>query len=245
MTPRRPRPLLVLPVLLLLGGVAGLAGCGDDPATATPASEPAATGAPEPPATAAPDPTTPPAPGDRLPDDLALDSGLDHADTSTDFALEGPGREVDGVPMTDFCDPDPTTWPGTLSDRLAVRETGPEYEQSREALLYPTVEAARTALDGLREVVEACPEVRYRPGKESREDRLHELLEPAGPDVLTVGVHYRGVLGSGIYQVRLVGRTLLAARDLGEGSVDGLPEGARRMTTALDELLVEIGDDLP
>ena len=245
----------MLPVLLLLGG---LTGCGQDRPAATLASDEAssdpsptaATTSADPTASPTPDPTSGPS-ADRFPDDLALDSGLDQAAASSDFRLEGPGRDLDGVPMTDFCDPDPTTWPGPVSDRMAVRETGPEYEQSREVLLYASAEAARAALVGLRDVVGSCPEVLFRPGKKSREDRLHLLLEPttsrrpAGPDVLTVGVHWRGVLGSGIYQVRRSGRTLVAARDMAEGSVDSLPVDARRMTAGLDDLLAVIADDLP
>ena len=249
MTPRRPH-LLLVPALLL--ALVGPSGCGEGTvATATGSTSPGPTSS-APPSSGPPSSgqTTPPqqqapAPDDRLPDDLDLGHGLDRSEQWSDFGLEGPGREVEGVPMVDFCSPDPTTWPGTVADRMAVRETGPEYEQSREALLYPDAPAARRALDGLRALVAGCPEVAFRAGEESPEDRLHLLLEPTGEDVVTIGVHYRGVLGSGAYQVRRVGRTLLAARDLGEGNRDSLEEQAANLTTALDGLLAQIGDDLP
>lgn len=247
MTPRCPHPLTVLPVLLAL---ATLTACGDGPGPAPRASDGASTANVSTP-TAEPTPDeptpTPPTPGqdERLPDDLDLGAGLDKAATWSEFRLEGPGRNVEGVPMVDFCDPGAETWPGPVVDRIAVRETGPEHEHSREVLLYPSADAARTVLADLRAVATDCPVALFRAGRESREDRLHQVMEPDGPDVTTVGVHYRGVLGSGTYQLRRVGRTLLAARDLGEGTVEGLRADARRLTTALDTLLEVIGTDLP
>lgn len=251
MTPRRPRPhpLLPLPVLLIL---VVLTACGYGPGSPSPAADTASDSASD--TVSMTDPSTlpeptpaEPSPGadDRLPDELDLGAGLDNAAQWSEFRLDGPGRDVEGVPMVDFCDPGPTTWPGPVVDRVAVRESGPEYEQTREVLLYPSVDDARTMLAALRAAVTGCPVVLFRAGKESREDRLHRLMEPAGPDVVTAGVHYRGVLGSGIYQVRRSGRTLLAARDLGEGDVDGLRTDARRMTATLDALLEVIGGDLP
>lgn len=239
MIPRRPRLLLLL-ALLPLTACSGTseAPVALDRAAASYAATPDAT--PD----TTPD-TTPDATHGRLPDDLALDLGLDHAARWSDFRLEGPGRDVEGVPMVDFCDPDPTTWPGAVWDRMAVRESGPEYEQSREALLYPDVDSAREALEGLRAIVTACPEVAVRAGRESNEDRLHLLLRPAGEDVVTIGVHWRGVLGSGVYEVQQVGRTLIAARDLAEGSRDTLDEQAANLTASLDELVAVIRDELP
>lgn len=250
MTPRRPHPLLWLPVLLTL--VVPTA-CGDGPGTPSPAADTASDSASDTvsmtdPSTLPGEPTpAEPSPGsdDGLPDKLDLGAGLDGAAQWSEFRLDGPGRGVEGVPMVDFCDPAPTTWPGPVVDRIAVRESGPEYEQTREVLLYPSVDDARTMLAALRAAVTGCPVVLFRAGKESREDRLHRLMEPAGPDVVTASVHYRGVLGSGIYQVRRSGRTLVAARDLGEGDVTSLRTDARRMTATLDALLEAIGHDLP
>lgn len=229
MTPRRPHLLLVLPVLLLLGG---LAGCTDDPATATETA--ASTGA-TPSTSAAPAEPADHSPADpALPDDLALDAGLDRGDS--DSRVRGPGRAVPGTSFADLCSPPAGLWPGPAVDRLVATESRPEYLQVREVALYADEDEARAVLEGLRRQVAACPE---------DGDRVFTGLQPTDDLTLTFGMHYAEGLGGTVWRIDQHDRSLVLVADSGEASEESLPAMAAGLARTHADLWSRIAPQLP
>lgn len=195
MTPRRPHLLpLLLPLAVLPLVLSACSGAAQDPvALDGPTTSDAAS------------------PEQRLPDDLSLDHGLDRSDA--DATVEGPSRTVPGTSFPDLCDPDPTTWPGASGDRLAAVETGPEYLELHEVLLYADEATAQDVLDGLRTQVDSCPE---------SGTQRYATVGVNDATTLTFGMHFVDGLGGTVWRVTRHGDVLLVLADSGEASEESL-----------------------
>ncbi len=190
MIPRRPRLLLLLALLPLTA----CSGTSEAPVALDPATTPPS--------------STPP---QQLPDDLPLDHGLDRADA--DATVRGPSREIPGTSFPDLCDPDPTTWPGSTDDRLTTVESGPEYLQLHEVLLYSDGASAQDVLDRLRTQVESCPE---------SGTQRYGTVGVNDATTLTFGMHFVDGLGGTVWRVTRHDDLLLVLADSGEASEESL-----------------------
>jgi hypothetical protein len=166
-----------------------------------------------------------------IPDDFPLGAGLSSDGETT---VEGPGADVPGAYLEDLCGF--TGWPGADAgrvDRLAVRQSGPEFLVVRELVAHDSDGSATAVLDQLRDQVDGC----------TRADgqvvtSLDEEVEPeAREDSVTYAMTYRQGLGGTVVQVTRAGHVLLATTWGGEYSLDSATEAVPALTRTSRELL--------
>ncbi len=91
------------------------------------------------------EPTTAPAASGGIPDDFPIDWDL--VDMTGDGGeIDGPGPDARGAIEVSPCDR--VVWPAAGVDRLALTTTGPEFEESRELVLFASADEAVAVMDG-------------------------------------------------------------------------------------------------
>lgn len=171
--------------------------------------------------------------GTPIPADFPLAQGMD-ADPEGGELL-GPDRSVDGAPVVDVCGTQ--VWaPDLVTERLAVRETGIEYLETRELYTFPTADEASESVTQVREAVTSCPQMEG----ESYGFTTRTLEGPEGYDSFTWGYFADEGLDGAAYQLTRVGSAVLVQYATGEMSEQSLQPTADNLTQASLSLAPEM-----
>jgi hypothetical protein len=157
-----------------------------------------------------------------IPANFPLAEGLD--DTA-DSDVEGPGPDLETVAALDVCGTELFA-PSGVVDRLAVRETGLEYLETREILTFPTADEPAETLSTMRETVTGCSTVEG----ESYDWTTRMLEGPEGYDSFTWGMFATEDLDGRVFQATRVGSALLVVHAAGEMSESSLQPTADALT---------------
>lgn len=160
-----------------------------------------------------------------IPADFPLAQGMD--DTG-DSNLDGPGPDVDGPPVVDVCGTQVGAEPSEVVERLAARETGIEYLETRELYTFPTADEAIETVNSVREAVANCPRIEG----ESYGYTTKILTGADGYDSFVFGTFADEGLDGGVYQVTRVGKAVLVLFAAGETSESSLQPVADTLTEA-------------
>jgi ferredoxin len=156
-------------------------------------------------------------------------------DDGGDSDVEGPDPDVEGAPVVDVCGT--AVWqPSLVVERLAARETGIEYLETRELFTFPTADEASESVTQVREAVTACP----RLDGESYDYTTKVLDGPEGYDSFTWGSFADESLDGGVFQITRVGASVLVLYAAGETSEASLQPVADNLTEASLELAPEM-----
>jgi hypothetical protein len=170
----------------------------------------------------------PPAVATAIPADFPLARGMNTDPEGGE--LQGPGADVEGAPLVDVCGL--TVWePSLVVDRLAVRETGIEYLETRELVTFATADEASESVTLVREAVSACPRI-----EGETYDRVTRVLEGTDEyDSFSWGYYAEEALDGGVFQITRVGSSVLVVFSAGEMSEASLQTVADEMVpTTLD-----------
>ena len=185
----------------------------DDPSPVTETSEP-------------PTPNTTP-----IPEDFPLARGMD--DTAESDVVVG--ENVEGAPVVDVCGTDVFSTSG-VGHRLAARETGIEYLETRELMTFITSDEPIEALTTVRDAVRDCP---HMDGEFT--GYTTKILKGAeGYDSFTWGSFADDGLDGGVYQITRVGSAVLVLYAAGETSESSLQPVADNLTQVTLELAPEM-----
>jgi len=157
-----------------------------------------------------------------IPADFPLAEGMDETAESD---VEGPGPDVEAAPLVDVCGTD--VWaPSGVVQRLAARETGPEYLDSRELMTFISTDEPADSLTQVRDAVSSCPRM-----EGEFYDYTPKILEgPAGYDSFTWGFFADESLDGGVFQLTRVGSAVLVLFHSGELSEDTIQPVADDLT---------------
>ena len=123
-----------------------------------------------------------------------------------------------------------------MVQRLAARETGIEYLETRELFTFPTADEASESVTQVREAVDACP----RMEGESYGYTTKVLEGPEGYDSFTWGSFADESLDGGVFQITRVGSAVLVLYAAGETSEASLQPVADNLTPATLDLAPEL-----
>jgi hypothetical protein len=173
-----------------------------------------------------PDPDTSSAPVESstaaIPADFPLAQGMDD---SADSDVEGPGPDVEAGPVVDVCGTD--VWaPSGIVQRLAARETGIEYLETRELTTFISSDEPADSLTQVRDAVSACASIEG----ESYGYTTKVLAGPDGYDSFTWGYFADESLDGGVFQLTRVGSAVLVLYAAGEMSESSLQPTADNLT---------------
>ncbi len=161
------------------------------------------------------EPTTPPATDRGIPDDFPIDWDL--VDMTGDGGeIDGPGPDARGATEVSPCDR--VAWPVAGVDRLAFTTTGPEFEESRELVLFASADEAVAVMEGVRSAVAACPSEINELDPTDSPEQVWDLLDTdTGYDSVAFSLTYAdGMPGGIIHQLTRVGRAIVAVDTAGE-----------------------------
>ncbi len=164
--------------------------------------------------------------------DFPIETGLPLDDG--DFAVEGPGPDIEGVPFPEgFCGAE--HWPADgATGRLAVKVTGPEYGMWRELVTFVSADEASLTVAALRDAVAECPTL---PGSDPANDLTFETHDvDSGSDDATFAYTYGEGLGGVVYQFVRAGHAVLATAHSGEYSPGSTGPGARELAAQNQQL---------
>ena len=174
-----------------------------------------------------PDPETsssPPIPSGTvaIPAGFPLAQGMD--DTA-DSDVEGPGPDVEAGRVVDVCGTD--VWaPSGLVERLAVRETGIEYLETRELTTFITADEPIEEMTMVRDAVRDCAHL----DGDSYGYTTRMLEGPEGSDSFTWGYFADEGLDGAVFQLTRVGSSILVVFAAGEMSESSLQPQADSLT---------------
>lgn len=163
-----------------------------------------------------------PVPSTPIPDDFPLAEGMD---PGGDGEVTGPGGNVEGAPVVDVCGTEVVT-PSVVEERLAVRETGIEYLETRELYTFPTADEAIETVNIVREAVANCP----RSEGELASYTNKVLDGAAGYDSFAWGFFADEGLDGGTFEITRIGRSVLVLYAAGETSEASLQPVADTLT---------------
>lgn len=176
--------------------------------------------------------------GGADPDDGGTEAGVpideDLVDMTGDGgSIDGPGPRAEGAVEVSPCDR--AAWPVTGVERLAVRTTGPEYEESRELVVFADADAAVAAMADLRSAVTGCPTEINEADPTSNQEQAWDVqrANTGYEDSATFSLTYTdGLPGGEIWQFTRVGRAIIAVSTGGEYSrqPSSLRFAVRRLT---------------
>jgi hypothetical protein len=167
-----------------------------------------------------------------IPDDFPLAQGLDETAESD---VTGPDFDVEAGRVFDVCGTE--IWSSNAPvDRLAVRETGIEYLETRELDTYVTADEPIEHVTDVRDTVRDCDRIEG----ESYGYTVKVLEGPEGYDSVTWGAFADEGLDGGVYQITRVGSAVLVLYAAGEMSQSSLQEVADDMTQQTLELAPEM-----
>jgi hypothetical protein len=167
-----------------------------------------------------------------IPADFPLAEGMDETAESD---VEGPAANVEAAPLVDVCGTD--VWaPSGVVQRLAARETGPEYVESRELATFITADEPADSLTQVRDAVSSCPRMQG----ESYGYTTKILDGPEGYDSFTWGWYADESLDGGVFQLTRVGSAVLVLYAAGESSESSLQPVADELTEVTLSLTPEM-----
>jgi hypothetical protein len=157
-----------------------------------------------------------------IPADFPIAEGMDE---SADSDVEGPGPDVKAGPVVDVCGTE--VWaPSGVLQRLAVRETGIEYLETRELTTFISSDEPADSLTQVRDAVSACA----RLDGESYGYTTRMLSGPDGYDSFSWGYFADEGLDGGVFQLTRVGSSVLVVYAAGEMSESSLQPTADNLT---------------
>jgi hypothetical protein len=162
-----------------------------------------------------------------IPAAFPLAQGMDDTEESD---VEGPGPDVQSSPVVDVCGTD--VWaPSGVQQRLAARETGIEYVETRELTTFITADEPSDSITQVRDGVRDCARIEG----ESYGYTTAMLEGPPGYDSFTWGYFADEALDGGVFQLTRVGSSVLVVFAAGEMSESSLQPVADGLTdTTLD-----------
>jgi hypothetical protein len=167
-----------------------------------------------------------------IPADFPLARGMDE---TADSDVEGPGPDVEAGRVVDVCGTD--VWsPSGVVERLAARETGIEYLETRELTTFISSDEPADSLTQVRDAVRACARIEG----ESYGYTTRMLSGPDGYDSFTWGFFADEGLDGGVFQLTRVGASVLVLYAAGEMSESSLQATADNLTDATLSLAPEM-----
>ncbi|WP_133176454.1 hypothetical protein [Nocardioides currus] len=143
---------------------------------------------------------------------------------------EQPTASADGDGVMELRACDRAAWPlrtGAVSERLAVRATGPEYADARELVVLRNARAAVRLVAAVRRTIRACVD---RPDAGRQWTEWTGRAAQTGYDSFTFSLTYSTSLGASAIQVVRVGSGVLVTEASGEGTLGSLRPTIRKQT---------------
>ncbi len=152
------------------------------------------------------------------PEDLGFPIDWDLIDMTGDGGeIRGPGPKAPGAAEVSPCDR--AVWPKSGVDRLALTTTGPEFEESRELVVFASADEAVAAMADVRSAIGTCPTEINELDPTNSPEQAWDLLpaETGYEDSVTFSLTYTdGLPGGQIWQLTRVGTAIIALSTSGE-----------------------------
>lgn len=167
----------------------------------------------------------------KIPRGFDLDDGL--VDHGSDGSRRGPSKRLRGARLDPCGD---VAWkPKRWSDRMAVRNNGPETQQIRELLTFGSAQRAARVVARVRADLTSCPDDTVDSYGQATRVKVFRLTT-GYDDVLWSVTAADDQIGGYVAQVMRVGKAVVLNYDSGEYSRTSTRPGARALNRDSQEL---------